>query len=347
MLKSVVVTGGAGFIGSAACRHLLARGTHVFCLDAMTYAASEDTVRDLERRPNFTMVRKDIRDENSLSGIFAEAEIDAILAFAAESHVDRSIAAPGDFLTTNVMGTFQLLQQARRYHSDLPAERKERFRFLHVSTDEVYGDLEFDEPAFTENTPYNPSSPYSASKAASDHLVKAWGRTFGLPILLTNCSNNYGPYQFPEKLIPTIIARALEGETLPVYGDGRNIRDWLHVEDHISALTAVLERGRLGESYNVGARNEVANIDLVRQICAALDQLAPRPDGEPHASAIRFVKDRAGHDLRYAIAPTKIETELGWSPLHDFSEGLFSTIRWYLENRDWWVPLRKATPGSR
>ncbi|MEM9279427.1 MAG: dTDP-glucose 4,6-dehydratase [Pseudomonadota bacterium] len=338
---NILVTGGCGFIGSALCRYLVANTSNqVVNLDALTYAAEPRSLSSIEQQPNYLFVQGDINDTELVLRLLNETRIDSIAHLAAESHVDRSIDGPEIFLKTNVMGTYSLLQAVRRYISDNP-ERSETFRFLHVSTDEVYGDLREDDPAFTETTAYKPSSPYSASKAASDHLVSAWGRTFQVPILITNCSNNYGPYQFPEKLIPLMIITALSNGQLPVYGDGRNIRDWLHVEDHAKGLDLVLNQGKPGETYNIGGKSERRNIEIVNMICQTLDELTPRADGKSYSEQITFVKDRPGHDHRYAVSCNKIEQELGWQPEQSFESGLQATIEWYLDNRPWWEPLMK------
>ncbi len=343
----VLVTGAAGFIGSAVTRRLVGRGQRVVGVDALTYAASSDTLRDLDGRSEFRLCRLDIRDAEAMRAVVAEVAPRAVLHLAAESHVDRSIDGPGVFIDTNVRGTFNLLQAARAFWSELPADRAEAFRFHHVSTDEVYGSLGA-EGFFDETSRYDPSSPYAASKAAADHLVASWHRTYGLPTLISNCCNNYGPYQFPEKLIPQMILRALEGRPLPLYGDGRNVRDWIHVDDHADALIAVLERGRPSETYAVGARAERTNIEVVRTICEALDERAPRDDGKSHANTITFVPDRPGHDRRYAIDPSKVEDELGWRPSMTFDTGVRETVAWYVDNRWWWEPLRKGRyDGSR
>ncbi|SIT14346.1 dTDP-glucose 4,6-dehydratase [Roseivivax lentus] len=330
----VLITGGAGFIGSAVVRLAVSRGHSVVNLDALTYAACLDNVASVADSPLYAFEHADIRDRGALDRIFAKHEPDAVMHLAAESHVDRSIDGPGTFMDTNVMGTFHLLEAARAYWN---AEgRPETFRFHHVSTDEVFGSLGPD-GQFTEETPYDPRSPYSASKAASDHLVRAWGETYGLPVVLSNCSNNYGPYHFPEKLIPVVILNALHGRPIPVYGAGENVRDWLYVEDHADALLLVLEKGALGRSYNIGGENERTNLALVETICAILDRL--KPADRPYSSLIAFVTDRPGHDLRYAIDPTRIREELGWLPSVTVEEGLEKTVRWYLENEDWWRAL--------
>ncbi|MEI8179792.1 dTDP-glucose 4,6-dehydratase [Aestuariivirga sp.] len=338
----ILVTGGAGFIGSAVCRHLVSDlGHHVLNVDKMTYAATEGSTAMLQGSPSYRFRRLDICDRDAMQQLMSAEDIDGVIHLAAESHVDRSIDGPGAFIETNVIGTFSLLQAARAYYDGLPATRKERFRFHHVSTDEVFGELPLDGGLFTEATAYAPSSPYSASKAASDHLVMAWHKTYGLPVVLSNCSNNYGPYQFPEKLIPLMILNGLEGKPLPVYGRGANVRDWLHVEDHARALALVFSRGRLGQSYNIGGRNERTNLAVVEVIADLLDQEAPLKTG-PRRKLITFVGDRPGHDLRYAIDARKIENELGWKAKYDFDTGLRNTIAWFMNNSEWWQPLRAA-----
>ncbi|NMN73817.1 dTDP-glucose 4,6-dehydratase [Rhizobium sp. 57MFTsu3.2] len=336
----ILVTGGAGFIGSALVRYLVKNvGAEVLNVDKLTYAGNLASLNEIEGASNYHFLKADICDLPKMSEAMNGFQPDRIMHLAAESHVDRSITGAGDFVQTNVMGTFSLLEAARHYWNDLSADRKETFRFLHVSTDEVYGSLG-DEGLFEEITAYDPSSPYSASKAASDHLAIAWHRTYGLPVVVSNCSNNYGPYHFPEKLIPLIILNAMDGKPLPVYGKGFNIRDWLYVEDHARALDLIASRGRLGEKYNVGGRNERRNIDVVRRICALMDEL--RPQARPHADLITFVTDRPGHDARYAIDATKLETELGWKAQENFDSGIERTVRWYLENGWWWQPLRQG-----
>lgn len=338
----VMVTGGSGFIGSAVCRHLvLDLGFSVVNVDKMTYAATTGSTAVLARHPNYRFLRLDICDREAMSAVMRDEAINAVMHLAAESHVDRSIDSPGAFIETNILGTFALLQAARGYHTALPEEKKARFRFHHVSTDEVFGELPLGQGLFTELTAYNPSSPYSASKASSDHLVMAWHHTYGLPVVLSNCSNNYGPYQFPEKLIPLMILNGLEEQPLPVYGTGENVRDWLHVEDHARALVMVLSKGLVGSSYNVGGRNERSNLAVVETMADLLDELVPAKSG-PRRRLITFVGDRPGHDLRYAIDATKIETELGWKARYSFDSGLRDTISWYLANSDWWQPLRSA-----
>ena len=331
----LLVTGGAGFIGSAVVRLAVARGHQVINLDALTYAACLENVASVADSPAYAFEHVDIRNRPALDTVFDTHKPDAVMHLAAESHVDRSIDAPGDFIETNITGTYNLLEAARRHWQG--QGRPEGFRFHHISTDEVYGSLG-ETGQFTETTPYDPRSPYSASKAASDHLVRAWGETYGLPVLLTNCSNNYGPYHFPEKLIPVVILKALAGEPIPVYGAGENVRDWLYVEDHADALLTVLDRGEVGRSYNIGGENEARNIDIVRMICAILDR--ERPLDRPYSRQITFVSDRPGHDLRYAIDPSRIRRELGWRPSVTLEEGLERTVRWYLENEAWWRALQ-------
>jgi dTDP-glucose 4,6-dehydratase len=334
----VLVTGGAGFIGSALVRHLVRDvGAEVLNVDKLTYAGNLASLKSIENAPNYRFLQADICDRGAMNEAVADFKPDRVMHLAAESHVDRSISGAGEFVQTNVIGTFTLLEAVRAYWNDLAPPQKEAFRFLHVSTDEVYGSLG-DEGLFEETTPYDPSSPYSASKAASDHLAIAWHRTYGLPVVVSNCSNNYGPFHFPEKLIPLIILNALEGRSLPVYGSGANIRDWLYVEDHARALDLIASQGRLGEKYNVGGRNERRNIDVVRRVCTLMDELAPK--ATPHADLITYVTDRPGHDARYAIDATKLETELGWKARENFDSGIERTVRWYLENEWWWRPLR-------
>lgn len=331
-----IVTGGAGFIGSAVVRRAVAQGHHVVNIDKLTYAANLDNLRDIEASPAYDFVQADICDGAAMEKIFADHAPDAVMHLAAESHVDNSIDGPGEFIETNIVGTYRLLEAARGYYATLDGAARDRFRFHHVSTDEVYGALG-PEGKFTETTPYAPRSPYSSSKASSDMLVRAWGETYGLPIVISNCSNNYGPYQFPEKLIPVVILNALAGRPIPVYGKGENVRDWLYVDDHAEALLAILQNGKDGETYNVGGDNEMANIELVRKICAVLDEL--RPGAAPHADLISFVTDRPGHDFRYAIDAAKIKSELGWTPSVKADEGLRATVAWYLDNRDWWEAI--------
>ncbi|MFD2252231.1 dTDP-glucose 4,6-dehydratase [Pseudochelatococcus lubricantis] len=335
----ILVTGGAGFIGSAVCRHLVRETqAEVVNLDKLTYAGNLASLREIENSPRYRFIRADICDRETLDAVFAQVRPDGVMHLAAESHVDRSIDAARDFIDTNIVGTFTLLEAARAYLAKADAATRDAFRFLHVSTDEVYGSLGA-EGLFSETTRYDPSSPYSASKAASDHLAIAWQRTYGLPVVLSNCSNNYGPYHFPEKLIPLMILNALGGKPLPVYGAGANVRDWLFVEDHARALWLILNEGQAGEKYNVGGRNERTNLEVVHAICAILDRLVPA--GAPHAQLIRHVADRPGHDLRYAINASKLETELGWRARETFDSGLERTVRWYLDNDWWWQPLRE------
>ncbi|RMX04170.1 dTDP-glucose 4,6-dehydratase [Corticibacter populi] len=332
----ILVTGGAGFIGSNFVLDWLAQHDEsIVNLDKLTYAGNLENLRSLEGEARHIFVHGDIGDSTLVSRLLAEHQPRAVLNFAAESHVDRSILGPGAFIETNVVGTLNLLEAVRAHWSALPADGQAAFRFLHVSTDEVYGTLGPGDPAFAETHRYEPNSPYSASKAASDHLVRAWHHTYGLPVLTTNCSNNYGPFHFPEKLIPLIIVNALAGQPLPVYGDGQQIRDWLYVKDHCSAIRRVLEAGTVGDTYNVGGWNEKANIDIVRGVCALLDELRPRADGKPYAAQITFVKDRPGHDRRYAIDARKLEKELGWKPAETFETGIRKTVEWYLTNPEW------------
>jgi dTDP-glucose 4,6-dehydratase len=331
----ILVTGGAGFIGSAVVRQAIRDGHEVVNVDALTYAACLANVDPVSNAPGYVLEQADICDAEAVAAIFAKHQPDAVMHLAAESHVDRSIDGPQAFMQTNIMGTFTILQAALNYWDG--KGRPDGFRFHHISTDEVYGTLG-DEGQFTETTPYAPNSPYSASKAASDHLVRAWGETYGLPFVLTNCSNNYGPYHFPEKLIPVVILNALSGQPIPVYGKGENVRDWLYVEDHADALLTVLQKGENARTYNIGGENEAKNIDIVTMICALLDEL--RPKDLPYAKQITFVTDRPGHDLRYAIDPERIRTELGWRPSVTLEQGLRKTVEWYLENEDWWRALQ-------
>lgn len=334
----ILVTGGAGFIGSNLVRLLIQRGKRVINVDALTYAGNLSSLKDVEDHDLYTFAQADIADLEAVRSLYRKFQPDSVMHLAAESHVDRSIDGPGVFIQTNVVGTFNLLQSALEYYRELEKEAAENFRFLHVSTDEVFGSLG-DEGKFTEDTRYDPHSPYSASKASSDHLVRAWYDTYGLPTVVTNCSNNFGPYQFPEKLIPVAILKSLRGEPIPVYGKGENIRDWLYVEDHCSALLKVIENGDCGETYNIGGNNEYQNIQLIRMLCKVLDELRPREDGSKYESLITFVKDRPGHDLRYAIDDSKIKRELGWAPKQDLESGLRATVKWYLENETWWSAI--------
>ena len=345
-LRRILITGGAGFIGGAVVRRLVGKGHRVVNLDKLTYSGNLASLEAVADAPNYRFVHADIADHDIIAGLLAEEKIDAIMHLAAESHVDRSIDGPGIFVETNVTGTFKLLNAALGHWRSLAGEARENFRFHHISTDEVFGDLPFDSGMFTEETAYAPSSPYSASKAAADHFVRAWHDTYGLPVVLSNCSNNYGPYHFPEKLIPLVILNALEGLALPVYGKGENVRDWLHVDDHAAALELVLTRGKVGESYNVGGRAERTNLQVVEAICDLIDQRQPFADGQPRRSLITFVTDRPGHDRRYAIDPAKIERELGWRADHSFEVGLAETIDWFLANEDWWRPIRDGKYGG-
>jgi dTDP-glucose 4,6-dehydratase len=331
----ILVTGGAGFIGSAVVRQAIAAGHSVVNLDALTYAACLDNVADVSNSPAYVFENADIRDRSALDRIFGDHKPDAVMHLAAESHVDRSIDSPQDFIETNITGTYNMLEAARSYWAG--QGKPDAFRFHHISTDEVFGTLG-ETGLFTEDTPYAPNSPYSASKAASDHLVRAWYETYGLPIVMSNCSNNYGPYHFPEKLVPVVILKALAGAPIPVYGVGANVRDWLYVEDHADALLTVLQKGRVGRSYNIGGENEARNIDLVQMICAILDKM--RPGNRPYSEQIAFVTDRPGHDARYAIDPTRIRSELGWRPSVTLEQGLEKTVQWYLDNEDWWRTLQ-------
>jgi len=342
----LLVTGGAGFIGSAVVRKAISQGFEVVNLDVLTYAACLENLDAVANDNGYVFEQADIRDRAALDLVFAKHKPDAVMHLAAESHVDRSIDSPADFIETNVMGTFHLLEAARAYW--LEQGRPQNFRFHHISTDEVFGSLpEDDSVLFTEETPYDPRSPYSASKAASDHLVRAWFETYDIPVVITNCSNNYGPYHFPEKLIPVVILKALAGDPIPIYGNGGNIRDWLYVEDHADALLLVLQEGRAGESYNIGGENEFSNIDLVQSLCAILDKKKPRGEGS-YAEQIIFVADRPGHDARYAIDPSRIRDELGWRPSVTLEEGLTLTVQWYLDNETWWRPLlNRSGVGSR
>jgi dTDP-glucose 4,6-dehydratase len=341
---TILVTGGAGFIGGNFVLDWCVDSTEtVVNLDKLTYAGNLDTLSGLQNNPQHVFVKGDIGDKALLAKLLAQYQPRAVVNFAAESHVDRSIHGPGDFIETNIVGTFNLLEAVRAYWTDLEASKKAEFRFLHVSTDEVYGTLSGTDEPFAETNRYEPNSPYSASKAASDHLVRAWHHTYGLPVVTTNCSNNYGPYHFPEKLIPLVILNALAGKPLPIYGDGQQIRDWLYVKDHCSAIRRVLAKGRLGETYNVGGWNEMANLDVVHAICALLDELKPRADGAKYVEQITYVTDRPGHDRRYAIDARKLEQELGWKPAETFESGIRKTVQWYLSNHDW---IANVTSGS-
>ncbi len=339
----LLVTGGAGFIGSAVIRYLIqATNVTVLNVDKLTYAGNLDSLSAVANDPAYHFSQTDICNAKALPQLFTEFQPDAVMHLAAESHVDRSIDGPAEFINTNIVGTYTLLEVARNYWQSLPHEAKHKFRFHHISTDEVYGSLS-DTGAFTEDTPYRPNSPYSASKASSDHLVRAWHHTYQFPVVTTNCSNNYGPYQFPEKLIPLIILNAIEGKPLPVYGKGENIRDWLYVEDHAIALYLVLTQGKIGETYNIGGHNEQTNLAVVQQICALLDEMRPLASLQSHQQLITFVTDRPGHDLRYAIDASKIQRELGWQPRESFETGLRQTVLWYLENQSWWQRVRDGS----
>jgi dTDP-glucose 4,6-dehydratase len=335
----LLVTGGAGFIGSAVVRRAIADGHQVVNLDALTYAACLDNVAEVAENPNYAFVHADIRDPAALKAVFAQHAPDAVMHLAAESHVDRSIDGPGAFIETNVLGTYNMLEAARSYWAG--QGKPDTFRFHHISTDEVFGSLG-PTGQFTEDTPYDPRSPYSASKASSDHLVRAWHETYGLPVVLTNCSNNYGPYHFPEKLIPVVILNAIAGKALPIYGDGSNVRDWLYVEDHADALLLVVQKGTVGRSYNIGGENERSNLELVQTLCAILDDLRPKPQGV-YADQITFVTDRPGHDARYAIDPSRMRSEMKWRPSVTVEEGLRRTVEWYLNNEDWWRSLQNRS----
>ncbi|MEM1365958.1 MAG: dTDP-glucose 4,6-dehydratase [Pseudomonadota bacterium] len=343
-----LVTGGAGFIGSAVVRHIARNTPHkVVNFDKLTYAGNLASLKEVDNLPNYRFVQGDVCDRETVLRTLQDHDIDVVMHLAAESHVDRSIDGPRAFIETNIMGTFEMLNAARQYWEELEGDRKDGFRFHHISTDEVFGDLPFDSGIFTEDSPYKPSSPYSASKAASDHLVRAWHETFHFPVVLSNCSNNYGPYHFPEKLIPLVILNAHAGKPLPVYGTGENVRDWLHVTDHARALVKVATEGKLGDSYNIGGNAERTNLDVVRSICEVLDTKAPRADHKSYAEQITMVEDRAGHDRRYAIDATKIKNDLGWEPKYTFETGLAETVDWYLNNEWWWKPLVEGGATQR
>lgn len=340
----IIVTGGAGFIGSAVIRHIIKKTDHqVLNVDKLTYAGNLESLIEVENDPKYSFKQIDICNADAIKTAFDDFKPDLIMHLAAESHVDRSIDGPTEFINTNIVGTYTLLEVARKYWQSLEENKKSTFKFHHISTDEVYGDLEGTTDLFTEITPYAPSSPYSASKASSDHLVRAWYRTYGLPVVITNCSNNYGPYHFPEKLIPLVILNALDGKPLPIYGKGNQIRDWLYVEDHARALYKVVTEGAIGETYNIGGHNEKQNIEVVRTICAILDELKPQSNGQPYESLITFVTDRPGHDVRYAIDATKIKDDLGWTPEETFDTGIYKTVEWYLNNLEW---CRRVQDGS-
>ena len=344
--KTILITGGAGFIGSALIRLITGKTNHrVVNVDKLTYSGNLESLGSIDLNENYIFEQVDICDNNELQKVFINNQPDIVMHLAAESHVDRSIDGPSDFIQTNIVGTFTLLEQSKNYWQSLEGDKKENFRFLHVSTDEVYGDLEGSTDFFSEETPYDPSSPYSASKASSDHLVRAWHRTYNLPILITNCSNNYGPCQFPEKLIPHVILNALEGKNLPIYGDGKQIRDWLYVDDHVRALMIVALDGKVGETYNIGGNNEIQNIEVVKKICNILDGLISKKmnDITSFSGLITFVKDRPGHDVRYAINAKKIKKDLGWEPIENFESGILKTVKWYLNNPDWYENIQNGS----
>ena len=344
--SKILVTGGAGFIGSAVCRRLIASGVSVVNFDKLTYAACPASLAEIEGSNRYAFVQGDVADRAAVRSVFEQLQPDAVMHLAAESHVDRSIESADPFVQTNIVGTYVMLEEAARHWRTLPEARKEAFRFLHISTDEVYGSLG-DEGLFTETTPYDPRSPYSASKASADHLVSAWGHTYGLPVLISNCSNNYGPYHFPEKLIPLVILNALGGQPLPVYGDGGHVRDWLYVEDHAEALHLMLLKAAPGSNYNIGGLSERTNLEVVQAICDLVDAAAPALASGPRRGLIEFVPDRPGHDRRYGVDPSRIGAELGWRPRTDFETGLERTVAWYLNRRDWWQPLRERYAGQR
>ena len=341
---NILVTGGAGFIGSAVIRHIIQNTDHqILNIDKLTYAGNLESLAEVSHRPNYSFSQIDICDAEALKKAFNSFKPNLVMHLAAESHVDRSIDGPAEFIATNIVGTYTLLEASRYYWQSLDDSKKAKFKFHHISTDEVYGDLEGTTDLFTESTPYAPSSPYSASKASSDHLVRAWHRTYGLPTVITNCSNNYGPYHFPEKLIPLVILNALDGKALPIYGKGDQIRDWLYVEDHARALYKVVTEGKIGETYNIGGHNEKQNIEVVKTICQILDELKPQANRQPYESLVTFVKDRPGHDMRYAIDASKIDNELNWTPQESFESGIRKTVQWYLDNLDW---CRRVQDGS-
>jgi len=342
----IMVTGGAGFIGSALCRHLVAQGHEVINIDKLTYAGNLASLRPIEDAPNYQFFQLDIADSENIATLLDKMPVDALMHLAAESHVDRSIDGPAAFINTNIVGTFKLLEVVRKWWEKRPVSCRDSFRFHHISTDEVFGDLPFDNSLFDELCPYKPSSPYSASKASSDHLVRAWHHTYGLPVIISNCSNNYGPYHFPEKLIPLVILSALRQQQLPVYGKGENVRDWLYVDDHAHALEVIVTHGQIGESYNVGGGNERTNLQVVEAICTLMDEKRPRPNGKSYHELICFVADRPGHDRRYAIDASKLRRELNWTAATNFETGLAKTIDWFLKNDWWWQPLLERQAGS-